>query len=78
MRKFLKFVLLSALVVFVGLPAAIVLCVVVLAAFVVAVGIGSAILGLLFAVIKMALMVILPIALIWFVVRKLLEPERSY
>lgn len=78
MRKFLKFVLLSALVVFVGLPAAIVLCVVVLAAFGVAVGIGSAILGLLFAVIKMALMVILPIALIWFVVRKLLEPERSY
>lgn len=78
MRKFLKFALLSALVVFVGLPVAIVLCVVVLAAFGIAVGIGSAILGLLFAIIKIALMVILPIALIWFVVKKLLEPERTY
>ncbi len=78
MRKFLKFALLSALIVFVGLPVALALCVAVLAMFGIAIGIGSAILGLIMAAIKIALMIILPIAIIWFVAKKLLEPERTY
>ena len=78
MRKFLKFCLVAALVLFVGVPVAFVLFVMVMAMFGVAIGIGSAVLGLLFTVIKFALMVILPIALIVWVARRLLAPERTY
>jgi len=78
MRKFLKVVLLSALVLFVGVPVAFVLFVMVMAMFGIAVGIGSAILGLIFTVIKFALMIILPIALLVWVAKRLLAPERTY
>ena len=78
MRKFLKFCLVAALILFIGVPVAFVLFVMVMAMFGVAVGIGSAILGLLFTVIKFALMVILPIALLVWVAKRLLAPERTY
>jgi hypothetical protein len=78
MRKFLKFMLLSALVLFVGVPVAFVLFVMVMAMFGVAIGIGSAILGLIFTVLKFALMIILPLALIVWVAKQLLAPERTY
>ena len=78
MRKFLKFALLSALVVCVGLPVAFVLFVAVMALFGIAIGIGGAILGLIMAAIKIALMIVVPVAIIWFVAKKLLEPERTY
>jgi hypothetical protein len=78
MRKFLKFVLLSALVLFVGVPVAFVLFVMVMAMFGVAIGIGSAILGLIWTVLKFALMIILPIVLLVWVAKRLLSPERSY
>lgn len=78
MRKFLKFALIAALLLFVGMPVAFVLFVMVMAMFGVAVGIGSAILGVLFSVIKFALMVILPIALLVWVGKRLLAPERTY
>jgi hypothetical protein len=78
MRKFLKFLLLSALVLFVGLPVAFVLFVMVMAMFGVAIGIGSAILGMIFTAIKVALMVIIPIALLVWVAKRLLSPERTY
>lgn len=41
-------------------------------------GIGSAIVALVLTVLKVALMVLLPIALLWWVAKKLLAPERSY
>ena len=78
MRKFLKFCLVAALLLFVGVPVAFVLFVMVMAMFGVAVGIGSAILGLLFTVIKFALMILLPIALLVWVARRLLAPERTH
>jgi energy-coupling factor transporter transmembrane protein EcfT len=78
MRKFLKFVLLSALVLFVGVPVAFVLFVMVMAMFGVAIGIGSAILGLIWTVLKVALMIILPIVLLVWVAKRLLSPERTY
>jgi hypothetical protein len=78
MRKFLKFILLSALVLFVGVPVVFVLFVMVMAMFGVAVGIGSAILALIFSVIKFALMIILPILVLMWVAKRLLAPERTY
>jgi hypothetical protein len=78
MRKFLKFALIAALVCFVGVPVAFVLFVMVMAMFGIAIGIGSAILGLIFTVIKFALMILLPIALLVWVAKRLLAPERTY
>lgn len=46
--------------------------------FGIAVGIGGAILGLLFTVIKFALMIIIPLALLVWVAKRLLAPERTY
>jgi hypothetical protein len=78
MRKFLKFVLVSALVLFIGVPVAFVCFVLLMTMLGVAVGIGSALLGLAFTIIKFALMIILPIALLVWVGKKLLAPERTY
>jgi hypothetical protein len=78
MRKFLKFVLVSALVLFVGVPVAFVCFVLLMTMLGVAVGIGSALLGLAFTIMKFALMIILPIALLVWVGKKLLAPERTY
>jgi hypothetical protein len=78
MRKFLKVLLISALVLFVGLPLAFVCFVLVMMMFGVAIGIGSAILTLIFTVLKFALMVVLPIALLVWVAKRLLAPERTY
>jgi hypothetical protein len=78
MRKFLKFLFVSALVLFVGVPVVFVLFVMLMTMLGVAVGIGSAILGMIFTVIKFALMIVLPIALIVWVAKRLLAPERTY
>lgn len=78
MRKFLKVLLISALVLFIGVPVAFVLFVMVMAMFGVAIGIGSAILGMVFTVLKFALMICLPIALLVWVAKRLLAPERTY
>ena len=78
MRKFLKFILFAALILFVGVPVAFVLFVMVMAMFGVAIGIGSAILGVIFTVLKFALMIVLPIALLVWVAKRLLAPERTY
>ena len=78
MRKFLKYTLIAALVLFVGVPVAFVLFVMVMAMFGVAIGIGSAILGLIFTVLKFALMILLPIALLVWVAKRFLAPERTY
>ena len=78
MRKFLKFALVAALILFVGVPVAFVCFVLLMAMLGVAVGIGSALLGLAFTIIKFALMIILPLALLVWVGKKLLAPERTY
>jgi hypothetical protein len=78
MRKFVKFVLVAALVLFVGVPVAFVCFVLLMTMLGVAVGIGSALLGLAFTIIKFALMIILPVALLVWVGKKLLAPERTY
>lgn len=78
MRKFLKVLLISALVLFIGVPVAFVLFVMIMAMFGVAIGIGSAILGMIFTVLKFALMIFLPIALLVWVAKRLLARERTY
>jgi hypothetical protein len=78
MRKFIKFVLVSALVLFVGVPVAFLIFVLGMAALGVTLGIAGAIVGLMLAALKIALMVILPIAIIWWVARRLMAPERTY
>jgi hypothetical protein len=78
MRKFLKFLLVSVLVLCVGVPLAFLVFVLGMAALGVTLGIAGAIVGLALAALKMALMIILPIALIWWVAKRLMAPERTY
>jgi hypothetical protein len=78
MRKTLKLVLYAALILFVGLPLAFVLFVAGMSIFGVVVGIGFGILGFVITVLKFALMVVLPIALLVWVAKRLLAPDRSY
>jgi hypothetical protein len=78
MRKFLKFLVVSVLVLCVGVPVAFLVFVLGMAALGVTLGIAGAIIGLALAALKMALMIILPIALIWWVAKRLMAPERTY
>jgi hypothetical protein len=78
MRKTLKVLLYSALILFVGLPVAFALFVAAMAMFGVVIGIGFSILGFVLTVLKFALMVVLPIALLVWVAKRLLAPERTY
>lgn len=78
MRKTLKLIFYTALVLFVGLPVAFVLLVAAMSIFGVVVGVGFGILGLVLAALKFALMVVLPIALLVWVAKRLLAPERTY
>ena len=78
MRKMLKVLFYSALIVFVGLPVAFALFVAAMAMFGVVIGIGFSILGLVLTALKFALMVVLPIALLVWVAKRLLAPERTY
>jgi hypothetical protein len=78
MRKFIKFVVISALVLCVGVPVAFFVFVLGMAALGVTLGIAGAIIGLMFSALKIALMVILPILIVWWVVKRLMAPERTY
>ena len=78
MRQTLKLILYSALILFVGLPLAFVLMVAAMSIFGVVVGVGFGILGLLITALKFALMVILPIALLVWVAKRLMAPDRTY
>jgi hypothetical protein len=78
MRKTLKVVFYSALILFVGLPLAFALFVAAMAMFGVVVGIGFSIIGLVITALKFALMIVLPIALLVWVAKRLLAPERTY
>jgi hypothetical protein len=78
MRKTLKFIFYSALILFVGLPVAFVLFVAAMSIFGVVVGVGFGILGLILSVLKFALMVALPIVLLVWVAKRLMAPDRTY
>ena len=78
MRKTLKFIFYSALILFVGLPVAFVLFVAAMSIFGVVVGVGFGILGLLLSALKFALMVVLPILLLVWVAKRLMAPDRTY
>jgi hypothetical protein len=78
MRQTLKLILYSALILFVGLPVAFVLMVAAMSIFGVIVGVGFGILGLLITALKVALIVILPIALLVWVAKRLMAPDRTY
>ncbi len=67
----LRFLLLSALFIFVGIPCLFVLFILALSMFGVVFGIGAAIMGAMFMVLKLALIVIIPLAVIVFVMRAL-------
>lgn len=74
----LKFLLLSALFVFVGIPCLFVLFVMGMAMFGVVFGLGMAVVGIMLAVIKMALMIILPIALVVWLFKRVTARDRVY
>ena len=78
MRKTLKFIFYSALILFVGLPVAFVLFVAAMSIFGVVVGVGFGILGLLLSALKFALMIALPIVLVVWVAKRLMAPDRTY
>ena len=78
MRKTLKVLLYSALILFVGLPVAFAMFVAAMAMFGVVIGIGFSILGFVLTALKFALMVVLPLALLVWVAKRLLAPERTY
>ncbi|PYP81547.1 MAG: hypothetical protein DMD35_00825 [Gemmatimonadetes bacterium] len=78
MRKMLKLVFYSALILFVGLPLAFVLFVAGMSIFGVVVGVGFGILGLIITALKFALMVVLPIALVVWVAKRLMAPNHTY
>ena len=78
MRKMLKFMLYSALILFVGLPVAFALFVLAMSLFGVVITVGFGILGLIVTALKFALMVILPIALLVWIAKRLFAPERTY
>lgn len=78
MRKTLKLILYSALILFVGVPAAFVLMVAAMSIFGVVVGVGFGILGLILTALKFALIVVLPIALLVWVAKRLMAPDRTY
>ena len=78
MRNTLKYFILAILALFVGVPLAFVLFVVAMSLFGVVVGVGFGILGLIVGAITIALMVILPVALLIWVTKRLLAPERTY
>ena len=78
MRKTLRFLLFSALILFVGVPVALALLVVGGALFGIVVGVGFGLLGLAITVLKFALMIVLPIALLVWVARRLFAPDRTY
>lgn len=78
MRKLLKFVLMSALILFVGLPLAFVAFVFLMATLGVVVGIGGAVVGLMLTVLKFALLIALPLLLVWWVATRMFSRERSY
>ncbi len=78
MRKLLKFIVVSALVLFIGVPAVFLVFVLGMTALGVTLGIAGAIIGMLFAVLKMALIVILPIVVVVWIARRLFAPHRSY
>lgn len=74
----LRFVLLSALFIFVGLPCLFVLFVMGMAAFGVVFGLGMAVVGMLLAVVKMALFVIVPIAILVWLFNRMTRSERVH
>jgi hypothetical protein len=78
MRKLLKLILVSMLVLCVGVPALFLMFVFGMAALGIVIGVGGAIVGLMLAALKFALMIVLPVALIWWVAKRLLAPERTY
>jgi len=78
MRKTLKLIFYSALILFVGLPVAFVLFVAAMSIFGVVVGVGFGILGLVLSALKFALMILLPVALLVWVAKRLVAPDRTY
>jgi hypothetical protein len=78
MRNTLKFLFYAALVLFVGVPLAFVLFVLGMSLFGIVIGVGLGIVGLILTALKFALMVILPIALLVWVGKRMLAPDRTY
>ncbi len=74
----MKLLLLACLLFFVGIPAIFVLFVFGMAAFGVVFGLGMAIVGMMLGVLKIALMVIVPIAIVLWLFRRVTATERSY
>jgi hypothetical protein len=74
--RLVKIVLWSAFILCVGIPAAFVLFVLGMAAFGVVLGLGMALVGMMIAVLKVALMVILPIALLVWVLNRMSDRAR--
>jgi hypothetical protein len=78
MRKLLKFLLVSMLVLFLGVPAIFLLFVFGMTALGVAIGVGGAIIGLMLGALKLALMIVLPLLLVGWLAKRLFTADRTY
>jgi len=78
MRNTLKVLFYSALILFVDVPVAFAVFVLAMSVFGVVVGVGLGIVGMVLTALKFALMVILPIALLVWVAKRMLAPDRTY
>lgn len=76
--RLLKFLLLSALILFVGIPCLFVLFVAGMAMFGVVFGLGLAMVGMLLAVVKVALIIIVSIAIVVWLIRRMTGLGRVY
>ena len=74
--RIVRILLWSAFILCVGLPAAFLLFVFGMAAFGVVIGLGMALVGMMIAVLKIALMVILPIGLLIWVFNRMSDRAR--
>lgn len=76
--RLLKFLLLSALILFVGIPCLAVLFVAGMAMFGVVFGLGLAMVGMLLAVVKVALIIIVSLAIVVWLIRRMTGLGRVY
>ncbi len=74
--RIVKFLLWSVFIICVGIPALFLLFVFGMAAFGVVFGLGMALVGMMLAVLKIALMVVLPVALLVWLYNRMTSRER--
>ena len=76
--RVIRFLLWSVLFLCVGLPLLFLCFVFGMAAFGVVIGVGMAMAGMMISILKLALMIILPVALVVWLAKRMSKPSRVY